>query len=299
MKKILFLSAIVLMLAACGQKDNKEQEQSEQKKVYIPPMVPKAPVQQIPSQTMGLEFNQSSGGNGPVLQVEEGKPLDLSQLMGGRKSLQDQIIERIDSIRILADEGKPEYQYLYGVCHENGWGVEQSEKEAFAWYSKSAEQEYPSAYNSLGNFYRSGTAVKSDINKAFEMYQKGAEGKDAQAMLNLGNCYFYGMGVNKDEQTAVKWWKDAAEAGNAYANSQMGDCYYYGIGVEKNLEKAVEYYTIAADKNVSNAQYMLGILYYNGQGVQQDRVHTKLLMKKASDGGMKEAQDFLDKYFKE
>lgn len=299
MKKLSILFAVALLMTACGQKDNKEQEQTEQKEVYIPPMVPVAPTQQITPPSTSLQFDQADGANNPVLNVEEGKPLDLSQLMGGRKSLKDQIIERIDSIGILANEGKPEYQYLYGVCHENGWGVDQSEKEAFAWYSKSAEQDYASAYNSLGNFYRSGTSVKADANKAFEMYQKGAAGKDPQAMLNLGNCYFYGMGVNKDEQTAVKWWNDAAEAGNVYANSQMGDCYYYGIGVDKNLEKAIKYYNVASDKNVPSAQYILGILYYNGQGVGQDRALSELLMKKARDGGMKEAQDFLDKYFKD
>ena len=78
----------------------------------------------------------------------------------------------------------------------------------------------------------------------------------------------------------------------------MGDCYYCGMGVEKNLDKAVAYLTRAADKDVAGAQYRLGILYYTGQGVEQDLVHSELLMKKARDGGMQEAQDFLDKQFK-
>ena len=57
-------------------------------------------------------------------------------------------------------------------------------------------------------------------------------------------------------------------------------------------------YTAAADKNISNAQYRLGILYYTGNGVQQDQTYAKLLMQKARDGGMHEAQEFLNKNFK-
>ena len=47
------------------------------------------------------------------------------------------------------------------------------------------------------------------------------------------------------------------------------------------------------------AQYRLGVMYYSGQGVKQDLAYSKMLMSKARDGGMKEAQDFLDKYFRE
>jgi hypothetical protein len=32
-----------------------------------------------------------------------------------------------------------------------------------------------------------------------------------------------------------------------------------------------------------------------GTGVEQDQTYAELLMRKASDGGMKEAQDFLDR----
>ena len=116
-------------------------------------------------------------------------------------------------------------------------------------------------------------------------------------MLNLGNCYYFGMGTEKDVNTAIKWWKDSADAGNAYAMAQMGDCYYHGLGVEKDLAKAIEYYTPAAEQNITSALYQLGILYYTGNGVEQDQTYAELLMRKASTGGMKEAQDFLEKNF--
>lgn len=299
MKKSLFLFALAIIMVACGQKENKEQEQPTNKKeVYVPQGVPVAPMQEVQVQTKdGVDPTATNNPNGPVLKLEEGKPLDLSQLNNAGKSMGEQVAAQIDSIRYKAEHGDAKYQYAYGVCYEKGWGVEQDEKEALSWFRKAAAQENGPAYNSLGNYYRMGTVVTADVKQAFEWYQKGAQAKDAQAMLNLGNCYFYGMGVDKDEKTAVKWWKEAADAGNIYAISQMGDCYYFGVGTEKDMAKAVEYLTQAADHNIANAQYRLGLLYYTGNGVKQDQTYAKLLMQKARDGGMTEAKDFLEKNF--
>lgn len=299
MKKSLFLFALAIIMVACGQKENKKQEQpTDKKEVYVPQGVPVAPMQEVQVQTKdGVDPTATNNPNGPVLKLEEGKPLDLSQLNNAGKSMGEQVAAQIDSIRYKAEHGDAKYQYAYGVCYEKGWGVEQDEKEALSWFRKAAAQENGPAYNSLGNYYRMGTVVTADVKQAFEWYQKGAQAKDAQAMLNLGNCFFYGMGVEKDEKTAVKWWKDAADAGNIYAISQMGDCYYFGVGTEKDMAKAVEYLTQAADHNIANAQYRLGLLYYTGNGVKQDQTYAKLLMQKARDGGMTEAKDFLEKNF--
>lgn len=301
MKKSLFLFALAIIMVACDQRENKQQDQhtdKADKEVYVPQGVPVAPMQEVQVQTKdGIDPIATNNSNGPVLKLEEGKPLDFSQLNNAGKSMGDRVAAQIDSIRYKAEHGDAKFQYAYGVCYEKGWGVEQDEKEALSWFRKAAAQENGPAYNSLGNYYRMGTVVTADDKLAFEWYQKGAQAKDAQAMLNLGNCYFYGMGVEKDEKSAVKWWKEAADAGNIYAISQMGDCYYYGIGTDKDLTKAVEYLTQAADHNIANAQYRLGILYYTGTGVKQDQTYAKLLMQKARDGGMKEAKEFLEKNY--
>jgi len=293
MKKFLSIFAAALMLASCGQDDKKDPQEQEGKKTPdIQMIIP----QKIPVNSTNVTFENNQGSN--VLQMEEGKPLDLSQLQAGNVTVGDHVASQIDSIRNMAEQGDAKFQYAYGVCYEKGWGVEQDMKEAMAWYNKAAEQNNGPAFNSLGNLYRTGTGVKADPKKAVEFYQKGAVEKDSQSMLNLGNCYFYGMGVGKDENAAVSWWKAAADQGNAYAMAQMGDCYYFGLGVEKDLSKAVEYYTPAIEKNISSALYRLGILYYTGEGVDKDQAYAELLMRKARDAGMKEAQDFLDKYFK-
>lgn len=297
MKKVLLVFASALILVSCGQ-NNEKQQPKEQPKQPTQVILPNNQTPQIPLNNPDLIFeNNSNEPNTPILKLEEGKPLDLSQMQGESMSVGDHVAAQIDSIRYKAEHGDANFQYAYGVCYEKGWGVKQDTKEALAWFRKAAAQENGPAYNSIGNYYRSGTGVTADPKQAFGWYQKGAQAKDSQAMLNLGNCYFYGMGVEKDEKTAVKWWKDAADSGNIYAISQMGDCYYYGIGMEKDLTKAVEYLTQAADHNIANAQYRLGLLYYSGNGVEQDITYAELLMRKARDSGMKEAKDFLEKNF--
>ena len=303
MKKSLLIFVAALMMASCGEKPNQQQPEGQpnQETPEILIGAPIAPMRDIPlpDNNNGLDQNILGTSNGPVLRMEEGQPLDLSQLQGGGMSMGDRVASQIDSIRYKAEQGDASYQYAYGMCYEKGWGVDQSWKEALAWYTKAADQNNGPAFNALGNLYRMGSGVGASPKKAFEFYQKGAAEKDDQAMLNLGNCYFYGMGTEKDVEAAVRWWKDAAEAGNIYALSQMGDCYYHGLGVEKDLAKAVEYYSPAAERNVTSAQYTLGILYYTGEGVNQDRTYAKLLMRKASDGGMREATEFLERYFQE
>ena len=301
MKKILLLFALALTMVACGQKDDKNLEQTETRKIVIPPGMPTPPVPQEQTETM-LGFDSEATPrdfNTPILKMEEGKPLDLSQLMRPKKSFQEQVIERIDTIRYEAEQGNADYQYLYGNCFENGWGVEEDINQALAWYKKAADQKQKAVFNSIGNLYRTGKGVKRDDKEAFNWFKQGAEAKDAQAMLNVGNCYYYGMGTEKDLDEAVKWWQESANYSNVYALAQMGDCYYYGIGVEKNLKKAVDYFTQAAERNVAGAQFRLGVLYYTGDGVEQDKTYSKLLMTKARDGGMEEAQEFLEKNFKE
>lgn len=300
MKKTLFLFLVALAVVSCGQQEIADKEQTETKKVIIPPGMPVAPMTQIPPTTeLTLDKNASvNNSSTPVLKMEEGVPLDLSQLMGERKSIGEQAAERIDSIRYEAEQGKADYQYLYAACFENSWGVEEDMKQALMWYKKAAEQQQKSSYNSIGNIYRTGKGVKQDFKEAFHWFKLGADAKDAQAMLNLGNCYYFGMGTEKNLNEALKWWQESANYSNVYALAQMGDCYYYGIGVERNIEKAIDYFTQAADRNIAGAQFRLGCLYYTGEGVEKDLAHSELLMRKARDGGMKEAEDFLNKYFK-
>ena len=137
MKKLLLLGAMALLLVACEQKEKQEQDTTENKEVFIPQGVPVAPMQQIQIQEKGgVDPTALGDPNGPVLKLEEGMPLDFSQLQGQKMSVEDHVASQIDSIRYKAEQGDAKFQYAYGVCYEKGWGVEQNTKEALAWFRR-------------------------------------------------------------------------------------------------------------------------------------------------------------------
>lgn len=296
MKKIYFM--IGLALCACGQKQEGQQGDKETAQVIqMPGNQLKMPVvQPVEENAPGLSFESSSDSTKPnVIKMEPGKPLDLSQVLGGgaRKSVEDVITERYDEIRDKAFKGDSLYQYYMGVCYENGWGTEKIPSEAYEWYLKSARSGVSMASNALGNLYRTGVGVDANMSTAVYWYKKGAEAGDNQAMLNYGNCYYYGAGIKQDVQQALAWWQKAADAGNGFAMSQLGDMYFSGKEVKRDIQKAIRYWEMAVDKNVANAQYRLALCYYTGEGVKQDTAYTELLMRKALMGGSEEAKAFL------
>ena len=189
MKKSLLIFAAALLLTACGQKDNQEeQEPTQNKEEYVFPGVPVAPIQQVEVPIKGGMDPLTLGDpNGPVLKLEEGMPLDFSQLQNGGASVEERVASQIDSIRYKAEHGDVKFQYAYGVCYEKGWGVEEDAKKAVEWYLKAANQGDGPACTALGNFYRSGIGVAASADKAFEWYKKGAAVNDDQALLNVGN----------------------------------------------------------------------------------------------------------------
>ena len=114
MKKILFALVVVMLMTSCnGQNNGKQQSENADstKKVFIPNKMLQAPVEK---QAPISEFNVvNPDGTRTPIKVEDGKPIDLSQLMGGqKKSFAQQMTDNIDSIRYKAEHGNASYQYL-------------------------------------------------------------------------------------------------------------------------------------------------------------------------------------------
>ncbi len=113
----------------------------------------------------------------------------------------------------LANDGDAEAQNIMGNYYSNGYFVDKDKKQAFEWYTKSAEQGYASAQYNLGCCYELGQGVAQDYAKAVEWYTKSAEQGDARAQYNLGYCYEFGHGVAQDYTKAVEWYTKSAEQG--------------------------------------------------------------------------------------
>ena len=78
---------------------------------------------------------------------------------------------QIEQCRLLAHEGDRDSQFYLGQIYQLGLGVEQSDREAFKWYTAAAE------------------------------------GGHADAQFSLGELYFYGQGVQQNRVKASQWFR--------------------------------------------------------------------------------------------
>jgi serine/threonine protein kinase len=108
--------------------------------------------------------------------------------------------------------GAKEAQYYLGAIYLNGYGnAQKSEKTAFEWFLKSANQGYAAAQYQVGFMYNSGTGTSSNDCLAKYWFEKAADQNEPHAQYSLG--YFHQEGVcgPPSEENAFKFFKLAAD----------------------------------------------------------------------------------------
>ena len=128
-------------------------------------------------------------------------------------------------LRLQAERGDPNAQYLLGSLYEHGQGMPQSHQEAVKWFRKAAEQ---------GNV-------------------------DAQFSLAL--AYMFGQGTPQSYEDAVVWFRKAAEQGNPAAQFNLGIVYASGTGVPQSNEESLKWFQKAADQDFTPAKEILSRLH--------------------------------------
>jgi TPR repeat protein len=118
------------------------------------------------------------------------------------------------------------------------------------------------AQRKLGYAFDLGQGAPQDYSQAFAWYSKAADQGDAKAQLDLGVLYREGHGLQQDFAQASIWFRKAAEQGNSNAQHSLGLLYYYGQGVTQDYAQAAFWYRKAADQGDAEAQYGLGYMYY-------------------------------------
>ena len=194
-------------------------------------------------------------------------------------------IREIDALRLLAEQGNAEAQYVFGCMQDvgcldetvlsNGLELEieaMGDAEAARWYGLAAEQGHALAQSRLGDFYQFGLGVPRDYAEAARWYRSAAEQGGAVAQFNLGVRYAIGRGVPQDDAEAERWYRLAAQQGYAVAQYNLGVLYAIGRGVPQNDVEAVRWYRLAAEQGHADAQWNLGLMYEVGVGVPQDYV---------------------------
>lgn len=127
-------------------------------------------------------------------------------------------------------------------------------------------------------YYKGLHTAEKDYNKAYAYWKRSAAQNYAPAIGNLGLCYQYGNGIEADSAKAamlfLKSFKlgnkimfkeqyDNALKGNVFSAMLMGRAFRQGIGTKATPSEAIKMYTIAANKNCVESYLPLGVLLLN------------------------------------
>ena len=105
----------------------------------------------------------------------------------------------VEEFRVAAAEGHSDSQFNLGLMYEQGIGVEKDEKEALAWYLKSAQLGNSNAQFNLAVLYENGRGCDVDFKEAHRWYREAVMKGDGLAVGNLGMLYLRGQGVQEDK----------------------------------------------------------------------------------------------------
>ena len=144
-----------------------------------------------------------------------------------------------DHIRRFALEGNADKQFVMGIWHLNGVGVEQDEARARELLKGAAEAGQREAEYEVAVRYAEGVDAYALLERA------GRQGL-AKAQVELGRRLSEGKGCAIDEAAATTWFRKAAEQRYAPGLYEMARSYEEGIGVEENGLNALHLYEAAA-----------------------------------------------------
>jgi TPR repeat protein len=121
-------------------------------------------------------------------------------------------------LRIAAERGITDAQYLLGWLYHHGRDVPQDRERAARWYRMAAEQGDAESEYCLGVLYDNGEGVPEDSVQAATWLRKAAEQGNVDAQFALGLAYKTGHGVPQDEAQAAIWLKRASDEVHADAD---------------------------------------------------------------------------------
>lgn len=115
--------------------------------------------------------------------------------------------------------GHAEAQYYWGAYYHQQFKA----KEAFEWYTKSAEQGQINAQYNLGLLNMGFLEIEENPQQAIFWFKKAAEKGHIKAQNNVGAFYFAGYGTEKNPEQAKYWLKQACDAGHPIACETLQD----------------------------------------------------------------------------
>ena len=130
-----------------------------------------------------------------------------------------------------AELGYAKAQHIVAFCYQWGLGTKKDKSEAFRWYQKAAEQDYPQSICYLASFYSFGEGgVDCNIDEAVRLWKKAAELGDKEAQFTLGNLYYDGEYVEQNREEAIKWYRKSASQLYQPAMEKL-----FALGLEEDI----------------------------------------------------------------
>lgn len=153
------------------------------------------------------------------------------------------VIEELKKLG-ASDEGAA--FYALGLIYSREDFVARNEKEAFAFFMKSAEKGYAPGQHAAGYHFFQGDLCKRDVNVAAEWFEKAALQKHAGAAVMLAYIIDTQKEYSKDQGGSFKWYEVAAQQGLLDAQYSLAVAYALGKGVKEDRVEAYKWYLLAS-----------------------------------------------------
>jgi TPR repeat protein len=204
----------------------------------------------------------------------------------------------VDSLQILAAQGKPDAQFDLGFAYAKGQGIRRDDAIARHWFELAAAQGVAKAQYWMGAMLERGRGGPRSYADAMQWYRRAAEQGFSPAEVALGRFYGRGLGVARDPQQRTDWYRRAAEHGNPVGEWAIGNFYQFGNGMDKDISAARQWYLRAADRGFVPAEVRLGLMSEHGNGVPQDYADAFRWFRQAADAGNPQALNDLGVFYR-
>ena len=208
----------------------------------------------------------------------------------------DERKERIELLRLGAEEGNARAEYLLGKVLLFGVDVERDEELAFSTLKSAARKNDPNASFYLAFCLYNGIGQSANREGALKELERAAKLGSPAAMLATALLAREGEIKLADgkEKTIVDYLRRASAAGALDATVLYANALEFGRGVEKNGKKAAELYRRAAERGHSEGMYFYGRALLEGKIVERDVEGAKKWLRRAGERGCADASAFCD-----
>jgi TPR repeat protein len=186
------------------------------------------------------------------------------------------------------DSAKVTLGEMYHTADE---GVQNFSK-ALEWYGKVTQdgENKHFALRGIGLLFEHGDGVEQDFKEAFNFYSLSANDANKAAYYNIGQLYYYGLGVEQSYADALDWFHKAVDDGEPDEFSM----HVLIEPFELREASSRAYKVVPESVIYGEVQLYLALMYQHGQGVDIDHQKAIEYLQSAANNGVESAQRYLN-----